>query len=592
MTSIRNFCIISHIDHGKSTLADRLLELTNTVTKREMKEQLLDQMDLEREKGITIKLQPVRLDYICPDGEYVLNLIDTPGHVDFTYEVSRSLAACEGALLLVDASQGIQAQTIANLYLALDQDLVIIPIINKIDLPNADPDKVALEIENILGVQDEDILRISAKTGEGVEDVLRAIVGRIPIPAIDNNKDFRALIFDSVYSDYQGVIAYVRVFDGDVKKGDKVKLFATEKEFSIEELGWFKPDLVATDKLMSGEVGYIVTGLKNISQCKVGDTIAATNAGLALSGYKRVKPVVFASFYPVEANEFTELKEALAKLSLNDASLTFELETSPALGKGFRLGFLGLLHMEIIQERLRREYNLNLVLTTPSVAYKIITKDGQVQMIYSAAEMPDLGNIQMVEEPWVTVDIISPEKYLGSIMNLVKNYRGIYKTTEYFEGRVVLHYELPLAELITDFYDNLKSATAGYASLNYEISDYRAADLVKMDILVAGDAVEALSRMVVRSKAFPIGKAMVGKLKNVIPAQNFQVAIQAAIGGKIVARETIRALRKDVTAKLYGGDVTRKQKLLAKQKKGKKKMKQFGRVAIPQEAFLAMLKKD
>ncbi len=592
MKGIRNFCIISHIDHGKSTLADRLLELTNTVDERKMKEQLLDQMDLEREKGITIKLQPVRLDYIRPDGEYILNLIDTPGHVDFTYEVSRSLAACEGALLLVDASQGIQAQTIANLYLAIDQNLEIIPIINKIDLPNADPEKVALEIKDILGVQDEDILRISAKTGEGVEDVLRVIVERIPTPEISNNKDFRALIFDSVYSDYQGVIVYVRVFDGDVKKGDKVKLFATEKEFNIEELGFFKPDLVATNELMSGEVGYIVTGLKDISQCKVGDTIAATNADRTLPGYKRIKPVVFASFYPVEANEFPELKDALAKLSLNDASLTFELETSPALGKGFRLGFLGLLHMEIIQERLKREYNLNLVLTTPSVAYKIIMKDGQEQMIYSAMVMPDPGKIQKIEEPWTKVDIISPEKYLGSIMNLIKSCRGIYKTTEYLDGRVVLHYELPLAELITNFYDNLKSATAGYASLNYEISDYLPADLVKIDILVAGDIVEALSRMVVRSKAFIIGKAMVGKLKNVIPAQSFQVAIQAAIGGKIIARETIKALRKDVTAKLYGGDVTRKRKLLEKQKKGKKKMKQFGQVAIPQEAFLAMLKRD
>lgn len=593
--NIRNFCIIAHIDHGKSTLADRLLELTGTVSAREMKEQLLDQMDLERERGITIKLQPVTMNYQYEGEEYILNLIDTPGHVDFTYEVSRSLAACEGALLMVDATQGIQAQTLANLYLALENELEVIPIINKIDLPNADVDKVSREIIDTLGCEESDILKVSAKQGIGIEDVLKTVIDKVPTPA--QGKDFyQSLIFDSFYDEYKGVVADVRVFSGVVKKGDRVKFVSNGQEIEILDLGIYRPTMESREKLEAGEVGFIVTGIKDVSQCRVGDTIADQSVNKPLPGYKDIKPSVFASFYPVDASEYLELRDALDKLSLNDAALFYEPESSKALGRGFRLGFLGLLHLEIIQERLRREFDLELIITTPSVSYKIRQKNGQEIKIYTPSELPDRSVIEEIHEPWAKVDIIMPSSYMGGVMELMQNYRGVYKTTEYLSSgddnsRSILHYEAPLASLIIDFYDKLKSVTSGYASMNYEVVGYRSSKLVRLDILVSGEIVEAFSRIVPEDSAFSEGKSMVKRLKDIIPKQNFKISLQAAVGGKILAREDISAFRKDVTAKLYGGDVTRKRKLLEKQKKGKKKMKEIGNVEIPQEAFLKMLKK-
>jgi GTP-binding protein LepA len=598
LNKIRNFCIIAHIDHGKSTLADRFLELTRTVSKREMRDQYLDQMDLEREKGITIKLQPVRMEY----KDYVLNLIDTPGHVDFSYEVSRSLACCEGALLVVDATRGIQAQTLANLYQALEHDLEIIPIINKIDLPNADIEKVSTEIVNVLGCKREEVFEVSAKRGAGVKEVLDVVISKISSPKILENgisksENFRSLIFDSVYDEYQGVIAYVRIFDGKVKKGEKVKFMATNKEFEVLEVGVFKPGRVLKDELSGGEVGYIITGLKDMDDCRVGDTIAAPDCQLPLPGYKKIKPVVFASFYPTQASDFSELKDGLAKLKLNDAALQFEPEISPALGRGFRCGFLGLLHLEIIQERLKRESGLSLIISSPSVVYKITKRDGQSLMIYTPTELPDQASFLEIKEPWTRVDIITPIQCISQIMELTKLYRGIYKTTEYLvsdrdkNSRIIVHFEIPLSSVISDFYDRLKSVTSGFASLNYEIADFRPSDLVRLDILVAGEKIDAFSRIVAREKVYHEGKALLLKLKEVVPKQSFQVALQAVLGGKIIARENISALRKDVTAKLYGGDATRKMKLLEKQKRGKRKMKTIGKVRIPQEAFLAVLKK-
>ncbi|MDD3887369.1 MAG: translation elongation factor 4 [Patescibacteria group bacterium] len=590
--SIRNFCIIAHIDHGKSTLADRLLELTNTVEKRKMQAQLLDQMDLEKERGITIKLQPVRLNYNSNGKDYVLNLIDTPGHVDFTYEVSRSIAACEGALLLVDATKGVQAQTIANLYLALEHDLEIVPIINKIDLPNANVEKVCREIVQLLGCKENEIMKISAKTGEGVAQVLEKIVEKIPAPKKEDDNELKALIFDSVFSEYKGAIAYIRIFSGSIKIGDTIKMMSTEKESEVLEVGVFKPKQVEIDKITAGEVGYVVAGLKEVSECRVGDTMASPNITEPLPGYKEVKPMVFASFYPENADDFDNLKDALGKLKLNDASLDYEVESSKALGRGFRCGFLGLLHLEIITERLKREFGLTLTITVPSVAYKINLKSKKQITIFSAADLPDLSLVDSIAEPWVSMDVISPSTYVGKLMELMQFYRGQYKNTEYLdETRSILHYDVPLAEVITDFYDKLKSVSSGYASVNYEISDYKVEDLVRLDVLVANDLVLALSRIIPKERVMTEAKSIVKKLKNVVPQQSFQVSLQAAIGGKIIAREDIKAMRKDVIAKLYGGDVTRKKKLLEKQKKGKRKMKELGRVRIPQEAFLEVLKK-
>ncbi len=589
---IRNFSIIAHVDHGKSTLADRLLELTKTVEKRKMQDQMLDQMDLERERGITIKLQPVRMDYKYNNQDYILNLIDTPGHVDFTYEVSRSIAACEGALLLVDATKGVQAQTIANLYLALEHDLEIIPIINKIDLPNANVEQVSREIVQLLGCKEDEIMRISAKTGEGVPYVLEKIVEKIPVPEKSDSDELKSLIFDSVFSEYKGAIAYVRIFSGSVKIGDTIKMMSTGKESEVLEVGVFKPKQFEIDKLTSGEVGYIVAGLKEVSECRVGGTIASVNVKEPLPGYKEVKPMVFASFYPENADDFDDLKDALGKLKLNDAALDYEIESSKALGRGFRCGFLGLLHLEIITERLKREYGLILTITVPSVAYEINLKSKKQIIIFSAADLPDMSLVESIAEPWVSMDIISPSTYVGKLMELMQYYRGQYKDTEYLdEARSILHYDVPLAEVITDFYDKLKSVSSGYASVNYEISDYKIEDLVRLDVLVASDLVLALSRIIPRARVLSEAKSLVKKLKKVVPQQSFQVSLQAAIGGKIIAREDIKAMRKDVIAKLYGGDVTRKKKLLEKQKKGKRKMKELGRVRIPQEAFLEVLKK-
>ncbi|MFH2104612.1 MAG: translation elongation factor 4 [Parcubacteria group bacterium] len=606
LKNIRNFSIVAHIDHGKSTLADRLLELTKTVTKREMKEQVLDQMDLEREKGITIKLQPVTMSYQLPvdkltgknyaltRNSYTLNLIDTPGHVDFSYEVSRSLAACEGALLLIDATQGIQAQTLANLYMAIEHDLEIIPVINKIDMPNAEIDKTVAEIVDILGCQPDEILKVSAKEGTNVEQVLEAIIERIPPPQSKNDQ-FQSLIFDSYYDDFRGVVACVRVFGGSVQKGDRVKYVFSGKEAEVLDLGIYTPRLKSCEQLTSGEVGYIITGLKEVADCQVGDTIAELKVTTQLPGYKEMKPVVFASFYPTDATDYPKLREGLEKLKLNDAALTYEPESSSALGRGFRCGFLGLLHLEIIQERLKREYDLTLVITAPSVAYQIITSTDQKKTIYTPSELPEANQIKEIREPWVKVDLVMPNQYIGDVMELMQHYRGEYQTTEYItsegeQARVILHYEAPLASLIMDFYDKLKSVSSGYASMSYEMTGYRASDLVKLDILVAGDLVESLSRIIPEDSVNREGKKAVTTLKDVIPSQNFQITLQAAVGGNILARENIKALRKDVTAKLYGGDVTRKRKLLEKQKKGKKKMQAMGKVAIPQEAFLAVLR--
>jgi GTP-binding protein LepA len=590
---IRNFCIIAHIDHGKSTLADRLLEFTGTLTKREMAEQVLDQMDLEREKGITIKAQAVRMRYTAADGQdYELNLIDTPGHVDFTYEVSRSLAACEGALLVVDATQGIEAQTLANLYLAVEADLNIIPVVNKIDLASAEPERVSQEIEEVIGIPKDEIILASAKEGIGTREILEAIIHRIPPPKGNLRQPLRALVFDSHYDAYKGVIAYVRLLDGEIRAGDRLLMMATGSTAEVLEVGYFNPHLAATDALTAGEVGYIATGFKNVKDCQVGDTItlAARPADEALPGYRPAKPMVFAGLYPVDGNDYPLLRDALDRLKLNDASLVYEPENSVALGFGFRCGFLGLLHMEIIQERLEREYDLNILATAPSVEYLVTKQNGEVIPVDNPADLPPLGEVLKIEEPWMDISIFSPSRYIGALMDLVTTRRGVFKDMKYIEeDRVHLTYQMPLAELIIDFYDQLKSRTQGYASLDYSFSSYREADLVKLDLLVAGEPVDALSLITHRDKAYNIGRALVERLRELIPRQLFEVPIQAAIGQRVVARETVKALRKNVLAKCYGGDVTRKRKLLEKQKEGKKRMKRVGNVEIPQEAFMAML---
>ncbi|MFA6428117.1 MAG: translation elongation factor 4 [Candidatus Buchananbacteria bacterium] len=596
--NIRNFCIIAHIDHGKSTLADRFLELTKTVAKRDMKDQLLDQMDIERERGITIKLQPVRMNYHFNNQDYELNLIDTPGHVDFTYEVSRSLAAVEGAILLVDATQGVQAQTLANLYLALEQDLTIIPVINKIDLPASQVEKCRGELKNLLGCADEEIILASGKSGQGVEEILQAVVRLVPPPVLKPEAPLRALIFDSVFDEYKGVIAFVRVVDGQIKAGDQVAMFSSRKESEVLEVGMFKPKLSPVASLQSGEIGYVVTGLKEVRECKVGDTIIAAlgvaqNQVIPLPGYKEVKPMVFAGIFCRDGSDFPKLRDSIEKLKSNDASLTFEPENSQALGFGFRCGFLGLLHLEIFQERLLREYGLDLVVTTPSVAYKIYLKNRpEPEIIYNPLHWPDPGVINSIEEPVMKLDLVTPKDYLGGVMQLAQEKRGVYLNTEYLaEDLVLVHYQIPLTAILVDFYDKLKSVSSGYASLNYEFFGYQKAEVIKLDILVAEDKVEALSSIVYEDEAFRVGRKICETLKETLPKQQFLVKIQAAIGGKIVASEHLSALRKDVTAKLYGGDWTRRAKLLEKQKKGKKKMMQQGRVEIPPESFLAVLKR-
>lgn len=592
----RNFSIIAHIDHGKSTLADRLIEKTGLISAHDMEDQLLDNMDIERERGITIKLQAIRLLYKAKDGEsYILNLIDTPGHVDFTYEVSRSLAACEGAVLVVDASQGIEAQTIANTYLALDNDLEILPVINKIDLPSAEPDRVKGEVEDILGLPADEAPLISAKNDMNIEDVLEDIVQNVPAPTGDPDAPLKALIFDSYYDTYRGVIASVRVVEGTIKAGMRVHLMAGGLDFDVEEVGFFENKLYPGEKLQAGDVGYVVAGVKTVGDTEVGDTITekARPAAEPLPGHKKVVPMVYCGIYPADGAKYEDLKEALAKLKLNDASLLYEPETSIALGFGFRCGFLGLLHMEIIQERLEREFNLDLVTTAPSVIYKVIKTDGQTLMVDNPANLPDPSEISEMEEPIVDASIMVPSDYLGQVMELCQERRGTYINMEYLEEtRVNIHYEMPLNEIVYDFFDALKSRTRGYASLDYEIKSYQSADLVKLDILLNGEMVDALSFIFPREKAIARGRAICKKLKETIPRQMFEIPIQAAIGNRIVARETISALRKDVLAKCYGGDITRKRKLLEKQKAGKKRMRQVGSVEVPQEAFMSVLKLD
>ncbi len=594
---IRNFSIIAHIDHGKSTLADRLLEITNSVAQREMEAQILDDMDLERERGITIKAHAVKLDYTAKDGKtYQLNLIDTPGHVDFNYEVSRSLAACEGAILIIDASQGIEAQTLANTYLALDHNLELVPVINKIDLPSADPDKVSADVEDIIGIPCQEAPRVSAKTGQNVEQVLEQIVELIPAPEGDDDAPFRALIFDSVYDNYKGVIVYVRVKDGTIKTGDTMRMMATGAEFTVVEVGTLKATgLNPTGILRSGEVGYITGSIKTVRDAVVGDTVTlATNpASEALPGYRKATPMVYCGIYPADGADYENLHEALEKLQLNDAALTYEPETSGALGFGFRCGFLGLLHLEIIQERLEREYDLDLVTTVPSVIYKIHLTNGEVVEIDNPTHYPDPAEIDFCEEPVADAHIFVPTEYVGSVMELCQERRGTFKNMDYITGdRVEIKYDLPLNEIIYDFFDALKSRTRGYASLDYEISDYRRSNLVKLDVLLNGDIVDALSFIVHSDKAYGRARKIAEKLKDNIPRQMFEIPIQMAIGGKVIARETVKAMRKDVLAKCYGGDITRKKKLLEKQKEGKKRMRSFGTVEVPQEAFMAILKLD
>ncbi len=600
-SKIRNFCIIAHIDHGKSTLADRFLEVTQTISKRDMKHaQMLDTMELEQERGITIKLQPVRMDWTYNGEKYVLNLIDTPGHVDFTYEVSRSLAACEGAILVVDATQGIEAQTLANCYMALEHNLTIVPVVNKIDLPSADIEKVSLEIENTLGIKREEIIPISAKDGTNVEKVLEQVIKRVPAPKpTDEGDETKALIFDSVYDSYRGVVAYVRLMSGELKRGDKIFMLHNKKELEVLEVGYFRPKYQAADILVAGEVGYVVSGLKNVADARVGDTIWKPGTkrlesydAVPLSGYKVVKPYVFASVFCVDGDDYPLLRDALQKLQLSDSALTFEPEQSGALGHGFRCGFLGLLHLEIVQERLEREYNLNLIVTAPSVSYVIVNQKGEEVFVANPSDYPDPATIVAVKEPWVKVEIVTPKDYVGAIMQLSQEKRGLQKSLQYIDPtRVMIVFELPLASIVIDFYDSLKSISSGYASMNYEYLEYREGNLVKLDILVAGEKVDALSNIVHRDDAYHIGLALTKKLKELIPKAQFEIAIQAAIGMKVIARETISAMRKDVTAKLYGGDRTRKDKLLKKQKEGKKRMKKVGKVDLPQEAFLAILKK-
>jgi GTP-binding protein LepA len=594
-THIRNFCIIAHVDHGKSTLADRLLHLTGTVSDRDTTEQILDSMDLEREKGVTIKASAVRMNYVAKDGSaYELNLIDTPGHVDFGYEVSRALKACEGAVLVVDATQGIEAQTLANLYQALEADLVVIPVINKIDLPSAHPAEVAEDIASLLGVNADDVIRISAKDGLNVEQVLEAIVSRVPPPRDDSDKPLRALVFDSHYDVYKGVIAYIRVIEGSIKPTDTLHMFATQADMKPVEIGIFAPVMTPVQSLTAGEVGYIATGLKTVHDCRVGDTMTLTAHPAAgpLPGYRNPKPMVFAGIYPVEADDYPELRESLDKLQLNDASLTFQPETSQALGFGFRAGFLGLFHMEIIQERLEREYLLDVLFTAPSVEYEVLMIGDEVITIDSPADLPeDESKIVEIREPWMTIEIITPTDYYGPIMDLVTKRRGIFKSQEYpAPHRVQLNFEIPLSEIIVDFFDELKSRTKGYASLDYQFLEYRPDELQKLEILVNGEAVDALAAIVHKKDAYYKGQRMITKLKEIIPRQLFDVAIQAAAGGRVISRANVKATRKDVLAKCYGGDISRKKKLLEKQKRGKKRLKMVGNVEIPQEAFMAVLK--
>ena len=596
-SKIRNFCIVAHIDHGKSTLADRLLELTGEVSERDMEEQLLDNMDLERERGITIKAQGVTLKYKRDDGEiYTLNLIDTPGHVDFNYEVSRSLAACEGAILIVDASQGIEAQTLANTYLAIDHDLEVVPVINKIDLPSAQPEMVINEIEDVIGIPAEDAPQVSAKTGLNVESVLEEIVEKIPSPTGDENAPLKALIFDSYYDSYKGVIVYVRIKEGTVKPGDRIRMMATGAEFDVVEVGVMHPaGLVPNKGLAAGDVGYIAASIKNIQDTRVGDTITTVKNAAAepLPGYKKVNPMVYSGIYPADGAQYEDLKDALSKLQLNDAALMFEPETSVALGFGFRCGFLGLLHMEIIQERLEREYNLDLVTTAPSVIYKVYKTNGEMVWVDNPTNLPDPAEIDYMEEPMVKATIMVPKDYVGNVMELCQERRGIYKDMTYMDAsRAEIFYELPLNEIIYDFFDALKSRTKGYASFDYELCGYTRSNLVKLDILLNGEMVDALSFIVHKDSAYSRGRKMAEKLKEAIPRQLFEVPIQAAVGSKIIARETVRAMRKDVLAKCYGGDITRKKKLLEKQKEGKKRMRQVGSVEVPQEAFMSVLKLD
>lgn len=594
--NIRNFCIVAHIDHGKSTLADRIMELTGQVAERDMENQLLDSMDLERERGITIKLTPVRMAYKAKNGkEYIFNLIDTPGHVDFTYEVSRSLAACEGAILIVDATQGIEAQTLANCYLALDNNLEIVPVINKIDLASADPDGTAKEIEDVIGLDGANAPRISAKNGINIDQVLEQIVELIPPPKGDDDAPLKALIFDSYYDNFKGVICFVRIMDGTVSAGTRIKTFAGTKQFDVTEVGTFNPQLKPKKSLSAGEVGYIAASIKSIEDIAVGDTITDANnpAPAPLHGYKKVQPVVFSGIYPLDGSKFNDLKEALLKLKLNDAALTFEPDNSDALGFGFRCGFLGLLHMEIIQERIEREFDIDIITTAPSVSYHIYKTDGEMLVVDNPSKFPDVSYIDYAEEPMITANIFTPPDYVGAIMDLCQDKRGIFTDMTYLDAkRVRLNYTLPLNEIIFDFFDGLKSRTRGYASFDYELSGYRKSDLVKLDMLLNGEICDALSIIVHKDKAYARGRALAERLKDVIPRQLFEIPIQAAIGGKVIARETVKALRKDVLAKCYGGDITRKKKLLEKQKEGKKKMRQLGSVEAPSEAFMSILKID
>jgi GTP-binding protein LepA len=592
-SNIRNFSIIAHIDHGKSTLADRILEVTGAVDARKHRPQMLDSMELERERGITIKAQAVRVEYKARDGEtYRLHLIDTPGHVDFTYEVSRSLAACDGALLLVDAAQGVEAQTVANTYLAVDAGLELIPAMNKVDLPGAEPERVASEIAELIGDNPDEVRKISAKTGEGVEDLLEQIVQRVPPPKGDADGPPRALIFDSEFDQYRGVVAYIRVVDGKFSKGDAIRAMQTGTEADIDDIGFFGPEMTPVDTLNSGEVGYLITGIKDVSQLRVGDTLTTRASGATepVPGYREVKPMVFCGLFPVESNEYPELRDALEKLELNDAALSWEPETSQALGFGFRCGFLGLLHMDIVRERLEREYDLSLLATTPNVSYEVTLTDGDVVEVHSPVDMPDRGRIAEIREPYIRATILVPKDYVGQVMELCQEKRGTHIGMTFFSPtRVQIQYDLPLAEIVLDFFDQLKSKTQGYASLDYELLGLRPADLVKLDILLAGDPVDALSMVVHKDKAYDAGRALAERLRKQIPRQQFEVAIQASIGSKIIARESVKAVRKDVIAKCYGGDITRKRKLLEKQKEGKKRMKQVGRIEVPQEAFLAVL---
>lgn len=592
--NIRNFCIIAHIDHGKSTLADRFLELTKTVEKRNMKEQTLDSMDLERERGITIKLQPVRMNYRAKDGkEYVINLIDTPGHVDFTYEVSRSLAAVEGAILLVDATQGVQAQTLANLYLAMEQNLSIIPVANKADLPSADVASTVAAVEQLLG-KGVVVTPASGKTGLGVLEILERIIQEVPAPAMPSEKPLRAIIFDSMFDDYRGAVAYIRVMDGTVKAGQTIKFMASGRQIIVQEVGVFKPDFVKVNSLSAGEIGYVITGLKEVKDVRVGDTLAEAAVTEPLPGYRELKPMVFAGIFCKNGDDYPKLRDAMDRLKLSDAALSYEAENSVALGFGFRCGFLGLLHLEIVQERLRREFNLDLIVTAPSVAYQVQTTDGKTRVVKSPQDLPEPTSIAHMEEPMMKIDIITPTEYVGALMQMIQERRGEYKNTEYLsEDRAMLHYRLPLSVMLVDFYDKLKSISAGYASLNYELDGYQPVEAVRLDILVAEEKVEPLASIVYRDEAYTAGRKIVDKLKEVLPRQMFEVKIQAAIGGKVVASTKLAAMRKDVTAKLYGGDVTRKRKLLEKQKKGKKKMKLMGigKVDIGPDAFMAVLKR-